>query len=310
MTSAVQILLATYNGALFLPDQLRSIEEQTYGNIELIARDDCSEDNSKELLIKAKAKILPSEKRAGCVENFSRLLTSSTAPYLFFADQDDVWKSNKVSLCIEKMIEEEMRHPSNTPLLLHTDLEVVDASLHTIAPSFWAYSGIDPIRASSFSRLLVQNTVTGCAMMINRPLADLVGGIPRHAKMHDWWIALVAAAFGKIVSVPIPTLLYRQHASNSLGAKKSGLKGLAEQLKDKRMWEKLATGIEQRKKQAEAFFSLYETKLDDHKKKALDTVIQAKGRNQLQNISAALRQDILRSNGFSQLARFCLRNPF
>jgi hypothetical protein len=111
-----------------------------------------------------------------------------------------------------------------TPVLAHTDLKVVDENLNTIAPSFWAYSNLDPYRGNAFNRLLMQNVVTGCATVINRALARLAYPIPPEALMHDWWLALVASAFGQIKTIPQKTVLYRQHADNQVGASRPSWK--------------------------------------------------------------------------------------
>ena len=103
------------------------------------------------------------------------------------------------------------------PVLAHTDLVVVDENLHTIAPSFWSYSNLNPYCGSRLNRLLIQNVVTGSATMINRALARLASPIPQGAVLHDWWLALVASALGRIEAIPEKTVLYRQHGRNCAG---------------------------------------------------------------------------------------------
>jgi hypothetical protein len=82
----------------------------------------------------------------------------------------------------------------------------------------WKLQKINPISGSRLNKLLQKNVVTGCATMINRSLRDLALPFPETALMHDWWLAMVAAAFGKIAIIPEPTLLYRQHQDNAIGA--------------------------------------------------------------------------------------------
>jgi hypothetical protein len=69
-------------------------------------------------------------------------------------------------------------------------------------------------------QLAMQNNVTGCTMLLNKALYQIARPIPHDAPMHDWWIALVAAAFGKISFIARPTVLYRQHGKNSVGITK------------------------------------------------------------------------------------------
>ena len=156
--------------------------------------------------------------RLGACGSFARLLEHSDADYVVLCDQDDVWLPGHISQPLARIAAIERELGTDTPVLAHTDLVVVDENLHTIAPSFWAYSNLDPSRGSSLNRLLVQNVVTGCATIINRALARRACPIPKTAPMHDWWLALVASAFGRIEAVAEPTVLYRQHANNRLGA--------------------------------------------------------------------------------------------
>jgi hypothetical protein len=116
----------------------------------------------------------------------------------------------------------EAEHGRDHPLLVHTDLAVVDRRLQPISPSFWRYQNIHPAGRETLNRLLAQNVVTGCSMMLNRALRERALPIPAEACMHDWWLALVAAAFGRITHLPEPTVLYRQHGGNDTGAKRWG----------------------------------------------------------------------------------------
>lgn len=222
----IDILLATCNGFSFIASQLDSILSQTHKQIRLIIRDDVSDDSTRKILETYAQRfpevitLVPADVRLGINGNFSCLMEHSTAHYIMFADQDDLWDHSKVSKTLKKMQELENLYSVNNPLLVHTDLKVVDRDLNDLSPSFWQYSGINPFYAQTLNRLLMQNVVTGCAMMINRPLLQLAHPIPENAAMHDWWIALVASAFGYIEALPYPTLLYRQHGKNKLGAQK------------------------------------------------------------------------------------------
>ncbi|NPA03856.1 MAG: glycosyltransferase family 2 protein, partial [Epsilonproteobacteria bacterium] len=182
---------------------------------------------SVEILRKYKTKfpnkilLLPERKNFGIKKSFSLLLEYAlglnTSNYFMFCDQDDVWDSRKVEITLNKMKEMEKNYP-NTPILVHTDLEVVDEDLSLISNSFWEYEYLNP-KLNSFPRLLMQNTVTGCTMMINRQLAQKALPISNKAIIHDWWIALVASKFGKIAYLPYSTVKYRQHKKNTIGAK-------------------------------------------------------------------------------------------
>ena len=156
--------------------------------------------------------------RLGACRTFGELLEDSDADYMALCDQDDVWLPGRIAKPLERVRAVEREQGAATPILAHTDLAVVDENLDTIAPSFWAYRHLDPYRGSELNRLLVQNVVTGCTTIINRALARLACPIPESVPMHDWWLALVASAFGRIETVPEATVLYRQHGNNSVGA--------------------------------------------------------------------------------------------
>ncbi|RBM02292.1 glycosyltransferase family 2 protein [Acidithiobacillus ferridurans] len=227
----VDILLATFNGELYIDQLLDSIFTQTYSAWRLLIRDDCSSDGTV-IKIKSFAEKCPDKvivldnknKRLGVVGNFNALLNESSARYIMFADQDDIWFPKKIDLTLSKAIESD--NNDNMPLLVHTDLCVVDKNLIQLSGSFWSYQAIDPARAGKLKDLMVQNVVTGCTMLINRSLAEMAMPIPDESKMHDWWIAMVAVAFGKIEFIPESTILYRQHGRNDTGAKRWDLYNL------------------------------------------------------------------------------------
>lgn len=223
--ATVDILLATYNGADYVVEQIESLFRQDYPHWRVLARDDGSSDKTGDILRDYAERhperfvLIPAEgANLGFVGNFARLMEHSSADYLAFCDQDDVWLPEKLRLSLEEMQALELAHGADKPLLVHTDLRVVDGDLNEIAPSFWGYQELDAGAGTALNRLLIKNVVTGCAAMINRPLKDLSLPIPAEAKAHDWWIALIAAAMGAVGHVTAPTVLYRQHKGNTIGA--------------------------------------------------------------------------------------------
>lgn len=220
----INILMAVYNGDKFLREQIESVINQGYKEWQLYICDDGSSDSSLNIAKgyekKHPGKIVVSVNgatmRSAC-GNFMGMLVNSEAEYVMFCDQDDVWREDKIEVTFEKMREIEKRHPG-MPVLVHTDLEIVDRDLNITAESFMKYQGLKP-KYKSINRLLCQNNVTGCTMMMNRALADIVKNAPVDGMlMHDWWAGLAAAAFGAIGFVDKPTVMYRQHGGNQLGA--------------------------------------------------------------------------------------------
>lgn len=220
----IQILMAVYNNQPYLKEQLDSILSQIGPDFSLIIRDDCSTDDSLALLQEyqkkypEKIKLFLAPKNEGAKKNFSSLAELADADYIMFSDGDDVWLPGKIQNTFDEMKSFESKFGSHHPLLIHTDLKVVDSYLNSQSESFWHYSCLDPIEGISLNRLLVSNVVTGCTIMINRKLLEKALPFPFESVMHDWWLGLVAATFGKIGHLSQPTILYRQHNKNVLGA--------------------------------------------------------------------------------------------
>lgn len=221
----VEVLLATYNGDRFVREQIDSILEQDYRSLRIVVSDDGSQDATGKILteyghlLPDRFHILDNQSSTGSAKlNFLRLMKAATGTYLCFADQDDVWLPNKVSRCMEAMQELEARHGKALPLLVFTDLRVVDRQLATIHQSMWKQMNIDPESIYRLERLVGRSIVTGCTALINRPLLELARSMPPEAPMHDRWIGMLAATMGAASIVADQTVLYRQHERNVVGA--------------------------------------------------------------------------------------------
>lgn len=221
----IDILLATYNGEKYLKEQIDSLLNQSYQDWHLIVGDDCSKDRTLDILewyrelypnkIEIHVNEVPS---GGAKHNFYNLMTFSKGDYIMFCDQDDVWLENKIEITLKKMITAEEKYGRDVPILVHSDLCVVDSKLNVINKSLFAMQNLD-YRKNRINKLLVSNIVTGCTMMINRSLKIKAKNKPDTFVMHDMWLALVASVFGKIKYINDSTILYRQHSNNSVGAK-------------------------------------------------------------------------------------------
>jgi len=268
----IDILMATYNGEKYLDTQINSILNQTEQNFRLLICDDHSKDGTRELIEKfirehpSKIFIVKSEKNLGAKANFSFLMQHATADYIMFADQDDFWQEEKIAKTLKEMKRLVDFYGNETPLLVHTDLTVVDKNCAVIDNSFWKYSNLKVFSYKTTNRFLIQNVVTGCTMMINQPLCKLGSPVPQESFMHDWWIALVASTFGKIGLVNEATMLYRQHGSNTLGAKKfASLNFIKEGLK--RFWKNdpsFQDQVKARVSQAKVLLERYQNQLSKH----------------------------------------------
>ncbi len=293
----VDILLATYNGAAFVEAQLDSILAQTHKNWRLVIRDDGSTDKTPEIVEAFRArhpeKVIVLEDEAGnlgLVQNYSRLMEHAGAGYVAFCDQDDVWKPLKLELSLQKMGDMEADHGADKPLLVFTDLTVVDEDLQPIHGSFWRHEGLRPDRCNSLNRLLLQNVVTGCTALMNRPLVERSVPLPAEAVVHDWWVALVAAAFGFADHLEKPTVLYRQHAENIIGAKSAHLFDLPA-----RAFQLLRNFDSSRKSrlapfsQADAFYKRYSDRISDGQEETIKTFLHLPEKSILFRIFYAIK---------------------
>ncbi|HIS69392.1 MAG TPA: glycosyltransferase family 2 protein [Candidatus Gallacutalibacter stercoravium] len=223
----VDILMAVYNGQRYVEEQLQSILNQTVRDWRLIIQDDASSDDTWEVVQRYASRYpkqilaLRRGSNSGSARcNFFDLMKHAQGEYVMFSDHDDVWLPDKIEVTLAAMRAKEKENPG-APVLVHTDLTVVDERLNTVAPSMIQRQKLNP-QAVRFRQLLVQNVVTGCTVMVNKPLLLLAGEDDPDIIMHDWWLALIAACFGGIGFVDKATVLYRQHTGNQVGAKDAG----------------------------------------------------------------------------------------
>ena len=220
ISAQVIVVLSAYNGARHIAEQIESIRAQSFTDWKLIVRDDGSTDNTVDIVNSLSAGddrielVADARGNIGPWASFGELLTIAHdrgADYVFLADQDDVWVSDKM----EKQLSL-LRSMEGKPGLIHSDLKIVDEDLQETHRSFMefqrsSYDASDPLRT-----LLIHNAVVGCTIGVNRALLDFALPIPGGA-WHDWWLALSAAATGTIKSTRDSTVLYRQHSHNVVG---------------------------------------------------------------------------------------------
>ena len=274
--------MATYNGEKYIEEQLESIIEQSCDEWHLYINDDNSSDKTFEILEKYQ-KIYPqkitlsaSSSSLGAKGNFFKLMECSQSEYIMFCDQDDVWKKDKIEKTLEKMYETENGEKS-IPVLIHTDLCVVDEKLNVINSSYFSLSHLKP--ETALNRAVVQNCVTGCTVMINKALLDLVGKNNENIIMHDWWLYLIASAFGKIGFLNEQTILYRQHSQNEVGAK--GLKY--------RKTDDLKNSLLKTYNQAEFFYTFFNKQLSKEQALILNEYTNFKKYSKTKKICTVLK---------------------
>jgi len=237
----IVILLSTYNGGQYLREQLDSLFSQSYRDFILLVRDDGSTDDTVKILsdyvIRYPERMQLVRDQAGNLGasgSFSWLMQYALdkraeleldSLYLMFCDQDDTWYEDKIARQVNAMVSSEAELTVPTPVLVHSDLQVVASDNSPIAESLAAYQGLETER-NRFPNMVISNLVTGCTALINEPLARRALPVPAQAIMHDWWLALVASAFGKVVYLDTPLIHYRQHGNNTIGAKEREPRGV------------------------------------------------------------------------------------
>jgi glycosyltransferase involved in cell wall biosynthesis len=223
MEKQIDILLATYNGEKYLKQQIDSILKQTYQNFQLIIADDCSTDKTREILKEyekkdSRIKVHYQSKNLGCTKNFEFLLKQVENEIYMLSDQDDVWLPEKIEKTYAYLQKEEAD-------LVFGDLEIVDANLETMEPSFNDFMKLHRKikKYLSTNRLnYLYNCVTGCTIMSKKEWIEKILPIPTKSKylIHDYWLALMISLQGKLAYMPEKYIKYRQHDNNEVGTEK------------------------------------------------------------------------------------------
>ena len=297
---SVTILLAAYQGNAYAGAQIDSILAQDYEDWTLILSDDGEDTVS---LFEEYAARYPEKLRhhrsglrfGSAQKHFMYLISrfGCESPYTMCCDQDDIWHPDKVRMTLGAMKRAEMGRGPDTPILVHTDLRVVDGKLEEVNPSFMHFSQIDGTRLA-LHQLLVQNVVTGCTMMFNRSLGRLTAraeGI-NAMMMHDWWMALTAAALGKAVFLPEATMDYRQHGKNVVGAKNAGsFTYMVSRLKGDYIRRMRDESIAQ----AEAFLQCYQAELPEKEQEILQAYISLKESSKINKLKTMRQYGFLKN---------------
>lgn len=225
MSASIDILLATHNGEKYIAEQIESLQNQTFTDWRLLVSDDGSTDRTVDIVEEMqkedpRIEFVPDHEPTGSsTNNFMYLLGQSTAPYVMFCDQDDVWLPEKVSDSMAAMEELEAGSEIGLPLLVFSDSRVVDESLNVLNRSHVSTMSFSP-ESLTIEQLMVNNVAQGSTMLLNRALVDDLEKhpVPTIFEHHDYWAVAIAKAKGKASYMNRQTLLYRQHSGNVVGA--------------------------------------------------------------------------------------------
>lgn len=211
-TELVSIALTTYNGEKYLRDQLDSIYNQNYENIEVVVTDDCSTDNTVPILEEYHQKYglqyVVNEKNLGFTKNFEKTVSLCSGAFIALADQDDVWLPEKIEI---------LQGGIGSYSLICSDAKLIDENGRLIFHSLKEYMKLPAQTGKPFQLLLFHPFVTGCTVLIKRELLAKALPIPEGGTFHDWWFALVASKLNGIRYLNKQLVLYRQHSSNLAG---------------------------------------------------------------------------------------------
>lgn len=296
--STIAIVMATYNGEKYVGEQIESILTSNYQDLELYIYDDGSGDHTVSVLREYEGKypdkihVFQNECNRGHLMNFMHALAATTTDYVMFSDQDDVWNSNKASVTLKRMKHMEAQLSKESPLAVFTDAVVVDQELNVINRSFFCSGHLNPYR-TDLPHLLMENKLIGCTVMVNAALRRVLLSrpLPEKARFHDWWIALIAASFGKIGFVKEGTILYRQHGGNVVGNT-----GFVAYVKNR------ITGLKQQRKalealyqQAEEFLELYGDTLSEKNREIIRSFASIPEKNILERRILILHYGFLKT---------------
>lgn len=215
----ISVAMCTFNGEKYIKEQIESIINQSCMPDEIVICDDCSKDNTvniiKEILDNwsGNVNLVENEKNLGYRKNFEKAISLCKGDIIFLSDQDDVWNKNKI-----KIMSKVLNASSNAILAFH-DVEVVDENLNLIKKSFWKLLRFDyqKFLQNDFRRIFEGNVVQGSACAFRKELFNYAKPFPE-AAIHDEWLGLVALAKGNIIPVNKSLAKYRQSGNNAIGA--------------------------------------------------------------------------------------------
>ena len=207
----VAVVVATYNGATYLPAQLESIVQQTYKPSQIIIIDDASVDDTIAIAhafaaLHPEVMVVQNETRLGYIKNFEKGMLLANASYVALSDQDDIWVPHKLETLLANIGDQ---------LLAYSDSELIDANGQLLNQ-----------KMSSIKNQLAYHTpimytigawAPGHAMLFKKELVDKAVPFPTLVT-HDFWLGFVATCYSKVVYVNEPLVHYRQHTQNAIGA--------------------------------------------------------------------------------------------
>ena len=205
----VAVIMSTYNGEKFVREQLDSIINQTYKNVEIVVRDDGSSDNTvaiiKEYQQANKNITLHEGKNLGFVKSFFELLKLADADYYSYADQDDVWIENKIELAVEEL----NKLDDSKPNMVFGNSDYYNEDMKFIGKG-------EKNKKYSFLKALFACCGQGMTMTVNKKTRDMIiENNPKSCFFHDWWTYLLCVGLGNVAYNNVTTVKYRRRKENA-----------------------------------------------------------------------------------------------
>ena len=262
----VAVVMSTYNGEKYVKEQLNSILNQTYKNIEIVVRDDGSKDNTVEIIKEYQEKYknikLVTGENLGFIKSFFELLKITEADYYSYADQDDVWIENKIELAVNSL----NKLDNSKPNMAFGNSDYYDINMQFMSAG-------PKNKKVSFLRALFSCCGQGMTMTINKTTRDfIVNNPPKTCFFHDWWTYLVCIGLGNVAYNDVTTVKYRRMKTNATSEGQGYIKLLLWRIKNLL----LNDGIKDIKRQMLNFKNIYYDKLDEENKKILDLFSEEK----------------------------------
>ncbi|RQN02447.1 glycosyltransferase family 2 protein [Clostridium butyricum] len=218
----ISVAMATYNGEAFIEEQLSSILNQSFLVDEIIICDDCSTDNTLNIIeriirensLNINLKVISNNKNIGYIDNFYKAISLTRGEYIFLADQDDIWEFNKVEKYMELMEKYD---------LVCSQFQLIDSSgcliqnMEDFKINRLLKKNNKNISEISIFKLAFGNIAPGCTYCISKEIKDIYLKLKNKEVIHDYQLMLIGAVYGKVGLYSTSLIKYRLHENNSVG---------------------------------------------------------------------------------------------
>lgn len=205
MKDKISVCIATYNGELYIKQQIESILLEISEDDEIVISDDSSSDNTLKIIEAFQDKrirIFKNQVFKNPIFNFEHAIKQATGDLIFLSDQDDVWLSGKVTAMLNALQEYD---------LVVSDAYISDSNLNVIKDSYFEWRN----SKAGVIKNLIKNSYLGCCMAFKRKLLDVVLPFPKNIPMHDMWVGMMAELFFKTGFIKEKLIIYRRHGGNA-----------------------------------------------------------------------------------------------